>query len=242
MPFLTSGKRAGLFGLAISVVLSAVTVGIGAALPQTNYYLTGTLMVLYALAPFLASFEGRRPRAQEVAVLAVLAALAVVSRAVFVWVPHFKPMAAIVMIAGMAAGPQAGFLVGAVAVLASNFLFGQGPWTPWQMLAFAGAGLVGGLLTASHLFPRCNLSWPRRVALAFVGFLVVLLGVGPLLDTSTLFYLGSSPTPELILAVYGAGIPVNVIHGAAVAITLLLVANPLLSQLARLRSKYGVFE
>ena len=118
------------------------------------------------------AFEGRRPTAREIAVVAVLTALAVAARAAFVWVPHFKPMAAIIMIAGIAAGPQTGFLVGSVAALASNFIFGQGPWTPWQMLAFGVVGLVAGLLADARVFPRANLSWPRRVALAVTGFVL----------------------------------------------------------------------
>lgn len=240
MPRLASGRRAGAWALAASVVLSAVTVAAGAALPRVSYYLTSTLIVLFTLLLFFASFEGRRPQARELAVLAVLTALAVVSRAVFAWVPHFKPMAGIVMIAGMAAGPQAGFLVGALSALTSNFLFGQGPWTPWQMLAFGAAGLIGGALTRTRLFPSEGLSWGRRVALAAVGFLAVQLVVGPILDTSTLFYLMGSPSLELVVAIYAAGAPVNAIHGAATAATLLLAANPLLDQLARLRTKYGL--
>ncbi|MCI8424655.1 MAG: ECF transporter S component [Adlercreutzia sp.] len=242
MSRLASGRRAGAWALAASVVLSAATAAVGAALPRVSYYLTSTLIVLFTLLPFFASFEGRRPQARELAVLAVLTALAVVSRAVFAWVPHFKPMAGIVMIAGMAAGPQAGFLVGALSALTSNFLFGQGPWTPWQMLAFGTAGLMGGALTRSRLFPREGLSWGRRVALAVVGYLAVQLVVGPILDTSTLFYLMGSPSLELVVAIYAAGAPVNAIHGAATAATLLLAANPLLDQLARLRTKYGLLE
>lgn len=223
-----------------AAALSAAVVAAGAALPAVNYYLTATLVVVFSLVPTLVSFEGRRPQARELAVLAVLSAIAVASRAVFAWVPHFKPMAGIVMIAGMAAGPQAGFLVGAVSALASNFLFGQGPWTPWQMLAFGVVGLVGGLLTRAGVFPREGLSWPQRVALAVVGFLTILCIAGPLLDTSTLFYLMGAPSFELVAAVYAAGVPVNAIHGIACALTLLLVADPLLGQLGRLRRKYGM--
>lgn len=204
------------------------------------YYLIATIIVLAAFVGFTMSFEGRRPQARELAVVAVLAALAVASRAVFAWVPHFKPMAGIVMISGMALGPQGGFLVGAVSALASNFLFGQGPWTPWQMLAFGVAGLIGGLLTRTGLFPRERLSWACRAVLAVVGFASVVGLVGPILDTSTFFYLSSVPTLELAAAVYLAGLPVNAIHGAATAITLFLVADPLLNQLARLRKKYGM--
>lgn len=225
-----------------ALVLAPLTAVAGMAVPGNGYYLSGTLIVLYAIVPFFVSFEGRRPTAREIAVVAVLAALAVAARAAFIWVPHFKPMAAVIMIAGLAAGPQTGFLVGSVAALASNFIFGQGPWTPWQMLAFGVAGLVAGLLADARVFPRANLSWPRRIALATVGFVLIVGLVGPILDTSTFFYLSTAPTPELTAVVYLAGLPVNAIHGAATALTLLVVANPLLDQLARVRVKYGLLD
>lgn len=113
-----------------ALVLAPLSVVVGMGIPGNGYYLSGTLIVLYAIVPFFVSFEGRRPTAREIAVVAVLTALAVAARAAFIWVPHFKPMAAVIMIAGLAAGPQTGFLVGSVAALASNFIFGQGPWTP----------------------------------------------------------------------------------------------------------------
>ena len=225
-----------------ALVLAPLTAVAGMAVPGNGYYLSGTLIVLYAIVPFFVSFEGRRPTAREIAVVAVLTALAVAARAAFIWVPHFKPMAAVIMIAGLAAGPQTGFLVGSVAALASNFIFGQGPWTPWQMLAFGVAGLVAGLLADARVFPRANLSWPRRIALATVGFVLIVGLVGPILDTSTFFYLSTAPTPELAAVVYLAGLPVNAIHGAATALTLLVAANPLLDQLARVRVKYGLLD
>ena len=110
-----------------ALVLAPLTAVAGMAVPGNGYYLSGTLIVLYAIVPFFVSFEGRRPTAREIAVVAVLTALAVAARAAFIWVPHFKPMAAVIMIAGLAAGPQTGFLVGSVAALASNFIFGQKP-------------------------------------------------------------------------------------------------------------------
>lgn len=201
------------------------------------YYLASALIVLAALAPFLVGFERRRPSAREVVLLAVLVALAVASRAAFAFVPHFKPMAAIVMLTGMALGPRQGFLAGVLAALASGFLFGQGPWTPFQMLAFGAAGLAFGL-AGRRLAPPFS---PRgRLVLAAAGFAFVLLALGPILDTSSLFFMLASLTPEGVAAIYLAGVPVNAIHGAATALTLFLVANPLLAQIDRVRAKYGL--
>lgn len=211
----------------------------GALLGGRAYVLTSVFVVLFAMLPFFVQFERRRPQARELVVLAVLCALGVAARAVFVWVPHFKPMAAIIIIAAIAFGRSSGFLVGAVTVLASNFIFGQGPWTPWQMLAFGSCGYVFGLLAERGVFPRAHLSRGRLVALALAGGLFIVLVAGPLLDTSGLFYFAAAPTPSAALAIYLAGFPVNCIQGASVAIALFLLANPLLNKLARLRTKYG---
>ena len=218
----------------------AVALVVAATVWRVSPYLTAVGLIALGLVPFFAAFERQRPTAREVVLLAVLITLAVASRAVFALVPHFKPMAAIVMIAGIALGPRRGFLVGALAALASGFLFGQGPWTPWQMLAFGAAGLTAGALAARDLIPREQLSLPRRIALAAGGFLFVVLVLGPLLDTSSLTLMIAKITPASAAAIYLAGLPVNLIHGTATALTLFFAANPLLNQLARVRRKYGL--
>lgn len=141
------------------------------------YYLASVLIILYTMVPFFLVFEHRKPQARELVVLAVLCAIAVASRAAFKMIDHFKPMTAIIMISGMAFGPEAGFLVGAVSGFSSNFLFGHGPWTPWQMFAFGTAGFLAGALY--------RLGWlsKKRLPLSLFGFFAVLLLVGPLLDT-----------------------------------------------------------
>lgn len=225
----------------IAVAVAALTVVFG-TLVHANAYLTGTLVVLCALAPFFVSLERRRPQARELVVLATLIALAVVARVAFAPIPHFKPTAAVVMIAGIAFGARTGFLVGASSMLVSNFLFGQGPWTPWQMLAFGVAGLVAGALADRGVIPRRDLSWPQRLALSAGGFALVVCIVGPLLDTCSLLMMASVITPATAAAIYLAGLPVNAIHGGATFLTLLLVANPLLGIFSRVRVKYGVLE
>jgi hypothetical protein len=115
-------------------------------LSQANYYLLSVGIILVALAVMVVRFEGRRPRAREVVTLSVLTALAVAGRAAFFMLPQFKPVAALVIIAGVALGAESGFLVGALAAFTSNFIFGQGPWTPFQMLGFGLIGMLAGLL------------------------------------------------------------------------------------------------
>jgi hypothetical protein len=79
-------------------------------------------------------------------IIAVLCGIAVAGRAAFFMLPQFKPVVAIVIIAGASLGAESGFIVGALSGFVSNFIFGQGPWTPWQMFAFGMIGFIAGLL------------------------------------------------------------------------------------------------
>ena len=101
---------------------------------------------LLSCIPFFITFEKKDGNIQLSVILAVMTALSVLGRFAFAALPHFKPVAAIVIITGMYLGVQSGFLFGALSAILSNILFGQGPWTPFQMLAWGLIGFLAGLL------------------------------------------------------------------------------------------------
>ena len=219
---------------ALTALMACATLWLGTVLPGRWYYLTSSLVVLEAMLPFFACFEQRRPQARELALVASMAALAAASRVAFGFIPWFKPVIGVVMIAGMAFGAQTGFLVGALAALASNMFFGQGPWTPWQMMAYGVGGLVAGIV-----FHGRTARW-RPWLLALVGGVSTLLVVGPLLDACTVFTTSSVLSVPYVLAVFAAGLPANATLAVATALTLLLAGKPLLGKFERLRVKYGM--
>ena len=230
--------------LAIMVLLVPLAVVLFTRLKQ-SFYLSGLTIIVLTIAAFFLHFESRKPQARELVLLAVLCALAIASRAAFGFVPHFKPMLAIVMLTGIAFGPEAGFLCGAISGFASNFIFGQGPWTPWQMFAYGIGGMLAGLFALCGILKKSPRAWRDGgwrdiLGLTVFGFLCILLVVGPLLDTSTFFMAGFSASSPL--AVYLAGVPVNCVHGSAVALTMLLFGKPLLDRLRRIQIKYGMME
>ena len=110
-------------------------------------------MLVLALVPMLLRFERRARQARELVPLAVLIALGTAGRAAFAFAPGFKPVAAVVIVAGAAFGCESGFVVGAMTAFVSNFFFGQGPLTPWQMLGFGLVGFLAGLLFARRAQP-----------------------------------------------------------------------------------------
>jgi energy-coupling factor transport system substrate-specific component len=125
-------------------------------------------ILLIALAGGFAWYERGRPDARIVALVATLAAFAALGRIAFAAVPNVKPTTDIVLISGYALGAAPGFVVGAVAGLSSNFFFGQGPWTPWQMAAWGGVGLMGAALAT--LTGRRVRRWPLAIVCGLLGF------------------------------------------------------------------------
>ncbi|MBR6607513.1 MAG: ECF transporter S component [Oscillospiraceae bacterium] len=227
-------KRSVLASVLIIFLLIPATLFLGTRLTGRMYYLNCTLMIIEMMLPFFLVFETRKPQARELVTLAVLCALAVASRVVFV-LPNIKPIIGIVMIAGIALGPEAGFMTGAISAFASNFFFSQGPWTPWQMMAYGIGGFLAGIV-----FRRCKKIHPLRLGL--FGFVSVMVLVGPLLDACTIFTTASTITWEYVLAVLSMGLWHNLQHAAACAATVMLLGPPLLKKIGRLKKKYGMMD
>lgn len=200
-----------------------------------RYYLFATLLIIGGMLPFILGFERKKPQAGEIVLVSVMSAIAVVARMAFSFVPHFKPIAAIVMITGMAFGPTAGFISGMLSLFVSNLAFSQGPWTPWQMFAFGIAGFVAGIL-----YEKKIMNENKRFVTALLGFLIIVLIVGPLLDTSTFFLMDGMLGDMTPWAIYLSGLPVNAINGAATALTLLLLCKPFMERINRIKLKYDI--
>jgi len=126
-----------------------------------------TILALGMAAGF-AWYERKRPDARIVALVATLAAFAALGRIAFAALPNVKPTTDIVLVSGYALGGAPGFVVGALAGFSSNFFFGQGPWTPWQMGAWGVTGLLGAGL-ARVCGRRAN-RWLLAVVAGVVGF------------------------------------------------------------------------
>jgi energy-coupling factor transport system substrate-specific component len=103
---------------------------------------TFTLLALI-LAVGFGWYERTNPSSKVLAMVATLAALAALGRVAFAPIPNVKPTTDIVFLTGYVLGGAPGFAVGALAALTSNLIFGQGPWTPWQMVAWGIVGVIG---------------------------------------------------------------------------------------------------
>lgn len=175
-------------------------------------------------------YERSRPTSQVVALVAALAALAIAGRIAFAAFPNVKPTTDIVILAGYALGPAPGFAVGALTALVSNFWFGQGPWTPWQMAGWGLCGILGAALAVVR--PRAG-----RFTLAAV---CALAGVayGALLNFSLMATYGGDLSLQRFLALESRAIPFDAAHAIGNA-TLAFVAGPaMVRMLARFRQRF----
>ncbi len=226
-------KKSNIVTLLVFVLLIPATLFLGTKLPGRSFYITGTLIVLELMIPFFMAFEGRKPQARELVLIAVMCALAIAAR-VAIPFPHFKAIFAVIMLAGIAFGPEAGFMVGAISALASNFFYGQGPFTPWQMMAYGAGGMLAGFCFAKGRLER------KPVVMALFGFFTVVLWVGPLMDLSSVFLTLSTITWKSAAIIMTSAFPINLTQGVCTALTLLLLGRPLLNKLERIQIKYGM--
>ena len=112
---------------------------------QRRYNLISAVITLFACLPFYFAYEKREGSIRRMVMLAVMTAMTVTGRCVFAPVPYFKPTISIVILSGLYMGPEAGFLVGSLSAVISNIFFGQGPWTPFQMLTWGIIAMIPGL-------------------------------------------------------------------------------------------------
>lgn len=229
-------KKSGLKKLrqVLAVIMCiALTMYFPKILGVRGYYVTALIYGVIAISALLFSFEKGRQNSLKISLIAVLAAGAIAGRIVFAAAPFVKPVAALVIICGICLGPLPGFVCGSCAMLVSNFMFGQGPWTIWQMLAFGLLGYVAGLVFYAR--PK----WQKKIPVSLFGFVFYVFFAGPILDLSGLF-IYTAPTKTALIATLAAGFPVNLTGGAATAIFLLVLFGPITKKLNRIKIKYGI--
>jgi energy-coupling factor transport system substrate-specific component len=194
-----------------------------------DYYVVSLAIITIGILGFVFSFEKSRPSVALLTIIASLCALAAASRIAFFFLPQVKPIAAVVIIAGAAFGPEVGFVTGAVSAFVSNFYFGQGSWTPFQMFALGLIGFFAGLFLKKT---------ENRIGVMLYGFFSVVLIYGGIVEINSIFFTAGEPTTAMVMAVYLSGLPFNLIFGVSTAVFLFLLYRPILKRLERLERKY----
>lgn len=221
-------KVRGILRVIIPLLIIPITVALGAVVFDAKKNLFVSFMIaVWAVVLFISGFEKKKTGTRRMVIVAVMTALCVVGR----FIPFFKPVTALTVITAVYLGGESGFLVGALAAVLSNFYFGQGPWTPFQMMAWGIIGYVAGLLS--------KYLKSRRVLLLFYG---VLSGAAFsfIMDVWTVMWYNDSFDRSLYFAAIGTALPYTVLYAVSNFIFLFFLAKPFGEKLDRIKMKYGV--
>jgi energy-coupling factor transport system substrate-specific component len=201
-------------------------------LGDRKYAFVSLALSVVACIPFFVSFEKGKNDARRIVIIAVMTALSVAGRFVFAPIPFFKPVTAIVIITAIYLGAEAGFITGAFSAVVSNFYFGQGPWTPFQMFAWGLIGFLAGLLAKRLL--------ESKVLLIIFG---ALSGVvfSFIMDVWTTLWADGTFNIARFIASITTAAPFTVVYMVSNVIFLLLLTKPIGRKLQRLKIKYGIF-
>jgi energy-coupling factor transport system substrate-specific component len=178
-------------------------------------------------------YERTHPSSKVLAMVATLAALAALGRVAFAPLPNVKPTTDIVFLAGYVLGGAPGFAIGALAALSSNLVFGQGPWTPWQMV---GWGLIGVIGAGWALLTRGRA--PRILTAAVLVVCAFLFGA--LTNMSTMTAAGGTPSFSQWAAIEAAGIPFDIAHAVGNVVFFLAFGPAFVRVLQRYRARLEV--
>ena len=138
-------KRTKVSSLIIFLLIPATIAAGCIFLDNERYMVVSLALLVYTMVPFFMVFEKRKPKAREIVLIAMMAAITVCAQLFFHMVLPLQIGTALIIISGIALGPEAGFLIGAIARFICNFYMGQGPWTPWQMFCWGLLGFLAGL-------------------------------------------------------------------------------------------------
>ncbi len=221
--------------LTLLLILLTIYVGVS-LLGNRKYYFISLLIILETMIPFCMMFESRKPKAREIVMISVLCAIGVAGRAAFFMLPEFKPVVALVIITGVCFGGETGFLVGAVTAFVSNFFFGQGPWTPWQMFAFGIIGFLAGILFKNGFIQK------NKTSLCIFGFLSTLIIYGGIMNPAAFIMWQNKITWSMMATAYAMGFPLDLIHALSSAFFLWFISEPIIEKLERIKLKYGLAE
>lgn len=227
-----NGKR--VIGWIILVVGVIVLIIFGIRLlADRKYNLVSMMIAFLSCLPFYFAYEKREGNIRRMVMIAVMTAIAVVGRLIFAPVPAFKPVAATIILTGIYMGPEAGFLTGSLSAVVSNIFFGQGPWTPFQMLTLGLTGLLSGL-------PGLRSLLRHRGPLAVWGILMGIMYSG-IMDIWTVLSLINGFQWQRYLLALSTAVPYTITYMVSNVIFLMLALKPVGEKLKRIQVKHGIF-
>lgn len=194
---------------------------------EKRHLIISFAVVIFSLLLFISGIDKKNIGTRRIVIVSVMTALCVVGR----FIPFFQPISALTILTAVYLGAESGFLVGAASAFLSNFYFGQGPWTPFQMFAWGIIGLTAGYLSKYLLKSK----WLLIAYGVLSGIFYSLV-----MDVwSTLVYNGNF-TLNFYLASVITALPHTISYSISNFIFLYLFATPFGKKLNRIKVKYGI--
>lgn len=200
---------------------------------RVNYAAAAFFTAALSCVPFFIHFESKSISAKEISLVSIMTVLSVLSRIIFSEVPSFKPVTAMIIITAISFGAEAGFMTGSLSAFISNIYFGQGPWTPFQMLAWGISGLLAGLLAKTGIMKN------KLVLYAYGAVSGVLFSF--LMDIWTVFSIEEAFSLSRYLALVVISLPYTAVYAVSNVVFLAFLEEPIGSKLQRIKTKYGLF-
>ena len=223
-------KKGIAYGILLLLIPATLLLGV-TVFRGGQYAFISISVAVFSLIPPVLCFEKSEQSATRLILIAAMTALSVAGRFLFGMLPFFKPVTAMTVITALSFGPEAGFMTGALTAVISNFYFGQGPWTPFQMFAWGMLGLLAGVLARP-------LKKSRLLLLSYGVFAGIFYSL--LLDVFSTLWQDNRFLLSRYVAMLVTSLPMTAIYAASNVVFLLLLAKPIGEKLERMRQKYGI--
>lgn len=218
----------------ISLIMAVLAAVIGVLLWQDQQYnLIIMILVVISWVPFYFKYELSHPKTREVVILAIMIALTTLARTLFILFPSFKPVSALIIIMAVVFGKQDGFLCGSLSALISDFIFGIGPWTPFQMLAWGLIGYLAGLF--------CHQLYQNKWLLYGYGAMSGII-FSMIMDLWSVLAIDNSFNLSRYLFTVIAALPVTITYIVSNIIFIFVFKDAMFKILQRVKVKYGITE
>ena len=209
------------------IIVPALAFAGAIAFDKKRHIIISLAIAVFALLLFAAGFEKKSTGTRRQVIVSVMTALCFIGR----FIPFLKPVSALTIITALYLGSESGFLVGAMSAVLSNFYFGHGPWTAFQMLAWGMIGLFAGILAEP-------LKRNRLLLLAYG--LAAGLAYSFIMDIWTVLWYAGRFDIKLYISALGTAIPYTISYAVSNVLFLSLLAKPFGEKLGRIKIKYGV--
>ena len=228
MSLIKSARTRNIVRIILLFAMIVIVVSIGIFVVRGKYHMAiSTVVAILSWVLFVCGLDRKKVGNRRVVIVSVMVALSVIGR----MFPILKPVTVFAMLSGMFLGAEAGFLVGSFSALISDFWFGQGPWTPFQMLAWGLIGFFAGVLATP--LKRSRLFLYVYGVLAAVVFSVIR-------DVWSAIWIAGEFSLSIYVAKLITSVPHTILYAVSNVIFLFFFAKPFSEKLERIRVKYGI--